>query len=41
MQSPYNPQEPIEKLFAQVEQGIELAIDADNPFSLQQVLTVA
>ena len=41
MRAPYNPQEPIEKLFAQVEQGIELAIDAENPFSLQQVLTIA
>ena len=41
MREPYDPQEPIEKLFAQTEQGIKLVINADNPFSLQHVLTIA
>ena len=32
MRAPYNPQEPIEKSFAQFEHGIELAIGANIPF---------
>ena len=41
MKAPYDPAQPIETLFKQIEQGIELANDASNPFLTQQVLTTA
>ena len=39
MKTQYDAAQPIKKLFEQIEQGIELANDADNPFFVQQVLT--
>ena len=39
MKTSYYTAKPIETLFAQIGNGIEMAMDAENPFSVQQVLT--
>ena len=39
MKTQYDVAQPIETLFEQIKQGIELANNTDNPFSVQQVLT--